>query len=254
MTSSPSAAEKKKEIEGHYLDRLRAAVRDFPAGRIQSTEEPDFLVHGETQIIGIELTELHRETPSGAKPQQALEAMRHRVVAKAQELHIAANLPPVNVSVFMQDGYDIKKEQVLPLAKIIVKLVATNLPGSNSSREIEYDWKDPGSFPDPLIKISVHRLDVITKTFFSAPGATWVSTLSDADVSRAIEPKENKYLTYRMKCDEAWLIINADIGSMSTWFEFESAALSRPLQTQFQRVLILRHFGNQLFELPKVGE
>ena len=104
--TSPSSSEKKKEIEKHYLDRLRASMLDFPAGRIEPTEEPDFLVHGDNRVIGIELTELHKETPGGAKPQQALEAMRHRVVTKAQELYIAANLPPVNVSIFMNDGYD----------------------------------------------------------------------------------------------------------------------------------------------------
>jgi hypothetical protein len=250
--TSPSSSEKKKEIENHYLDRLRAAMLNFPAGRIEPTEEPDFLVHVDNHVIGIELTELHRETPGGVKPQQALEAMRHRVVAKAQELYIAAKLPPVNVSIFMNDGYDIKKEQVLPLAEKIHKLVASQLPDKNSSREIEYDWKTPGSFPAPLIQISVLRLDVITKTFFSAPGATWVSTLTDADIERAVEPKEKKYSTYRMKCDEAWLLINADIRSMSTWFEFESSALSKPLRTQFQRVFVLRHFGGHLFELPIV--
>ena len=246
----PSSAEKKKEIETHYLDRLREAMPDFPAGKVEATEEPDFLVHGEGRIIGIELTELHRETPSGAKPQQALEAMRHRVVAKAQELYVAANLPPLKASIFMNDGYNIKKEQVLPLAAHIKKLIENHMPDKNSSRKIEYDWKKPNSFPDPLNKISVHRLDVITKTFFSAPGATWVATLSDADIQRAAEPKEKKYSTYRRKCDEAWLVIDADIGSMSTWFEFDSSALSRPLRTQFRRVFILRHFGSRLFEVP----
>ena len=249
-----SSAEKKKAVESHYLDRLRAAMHDFPAGSIEPTEEPDFLVHCEKWIIGIELTELHRKTPNGAKPQQALEAMRHRVVAKAKELYIASNLPPVNVSIFMNDGYDIKKEQVVPLAETIHKLIANHLPEQNTSEEIEYDWKNPGSFPDPLIKISVHRLAVITKTFFGAPAATWVSTLSDADIERAVDPKERRYSTYRAKCDEAWLVINADIGSMSTWFEFESSALSKPLQTRFERVFILRHFGSLLFELPILRE
>ena len=133
--------------------------------------------------------------------------------------------------------------------KKIHKLVASQLPDKNSSQEIRYDWKAPGSFPDPLIQITVHRLDGITKAFFSAPGATWVSSLSDADIERAVEPKEKKYSTYRMKCDEAWLLINADIRFMSTWFEFEAPALSKPLRTQFQRVFILRHFDSQLFEL-----
>ncbi len=252
--TSPSSAEKKKKIENHYLDRLRAAMPDFPIGRIESTEEPDFLVHGEKSIIGLELTELHKETPNGLKPQQALEAMRCRVVAKAQELYVASNLPPVYVQIFMNDGYDIKKEQVMPLAETIHKLVASHLPENNSSQKIEYDWRNPGSFPHSLIEISVCRLDLITKTFFGAPRATWVPTLADVDIERVLKLKEKKYSTYRIKCDEAWLVINVDIVSMSTWFEFESSALSKPIRTQFDRVFIFRHFVSQLFELPTIHE
>jgi hypothetical protein len=249
-----SSAEKKKKIESHYLDRLREAMPDFPSGRIEPTEEPDFLVHGETRIIGIELTELHRETPNGLRPQQALEATRHQTAAKARELYIATNSPPVRVSIFFYEDCDITKAQVLPLAERIADLVANHLPENNSSIEIKCGRNNPDSFPKPLMQISVHRFDVITESFFSSPGATWVLTLSDADIARAIEPKEKKYSTYRKQCDEAWLIINADIGSMSTWFDFDcdSMALLKPLQTQFQRVFILLHFGSQLFELAKV--
>lgn len=251
---SPCSAEKKKTIERHYLDELRAAMPDFPAGRIEPTEGPDFLVHGENSIVGIELTELHRETPNGVNPQQAIEAMRRRVVAKAQELYIASNLPAVSVWIFMNDSYDIKKEQVLPLAKKIRKLVASHLPDKNASQEIVYDLNDPDSFPDSLIKLSVRRRDAITETCFMSPGATWISAVSDADIERVVEPKERKYSTYRIKCDATWLVVNADISSMSTWFEFESLALLKPLRTQFEREFILRHFEKRLFELPILRE
>jgi hypothetical protein len=246
---SPTSAAKKKDIEVHYLERLRAAMPDFPEGQIEPTEEPDFLIHGATSTIGIELTELHRDGPVGVKPQQALEAMRHRVVARAQELYVAKGLPPVKVSVFMRDSHDIKKEHVQTLAEALCQLVERNLPAPNSSKKEEYDWVNRSHFPEPILEVSVHRLDVITKTFFSVPGATWVSTLSNTDIQRALAPKEPKYPTYRLKCDQAWLVINADIGPMSTWFEFDASVPLLPLRTQFERVFVLRHFGSRLLEL-----
>lgn len=239
----------KKEIEMHYLDRLRVAMPDFPQGRIESTEEPDFLIHGDDSIIGIELTELHRETQDGVKPQQALEAMRHRVVARAQELYSAKGLPPVKVSVFMRDNHDIRKDHVQSLAEALCQLVERNLPNPNSSRREEYDWVNRAHFPEPIIEVSVHRLDVITKTFFSVPGATWVSTLSNSDIARVVGPKELKLPAYLKKCNRAWLVINADIGPMSTWFEFDASAPLLPLKSKFERILILRHFGSRLIEL-----
>ena len=246
---SPTSPAKKKEIEAHYLDRLRAVLSDFPEGRVEPTEEPDFLIHGQKSTIGIELTELHRDVPAGVKPQQALEAMRHRVVARAQELYEAKGLPPVKVSVFMRDSHDIKKEQVQPLAEALCQLVERNLPELNASKKEEYDWENRDYFPEPILEVSVHRMDVITKTFFSVPGATWVSTLSNSDIQRVVAPKELKYPAYRLKCDQAWLVINADIGPMSTWFEFDATVPLLPLKTKFERIFVLRHFGSRLMEL-----
>jgi hypothetical protein len=226
---------------------------DFPSGQIEPTEEPDFLIHGSSSKIGIELTELHRFAPVGVKPQQALEAIRHRVVARAQELYVAKGLPPVRVSVFMRESHDVKKHHVQPLAAALCQLVERNLPLPNTSTTEEYSWENRERFPEPILKVSVHRLDAITKTFFSVPGATWVSALSNADIQRALAPKELKYRTYRLKCDQAWLVINADIGPMSSWFEFDASVPLAPLQTQFDRVFVLRHFGSRLVELDVTG-
>jgi hypothetical protein len=247
---SVSSAAKKKEIEALYLDQFRAAMSDFPKGRVESTEEPDFLIHGEHSKVGIELTELHRHTPVGVKPQQALEAMRHRVVARAQELYLAKGLPPVRASIFMRDTHGIKKDQVQILAEVICQLVERNLPDMNSSRHEKNDGLNCDYFPEPILEISVHRLDVITESFFGAPGATWISTLSNADIQRVIASKELKYPAYRLKCDQTWLIINADIGPMSTWFDFDALVPLLPLKTQFERVFVFRHIASRLIELP----
>jgi len=240
---------KKKEIEMHYLNRLRKAMPDFPQGRIESTEEPDFLIHSEDSILGIELTEMHRVTPDGVKPQQELEAMRHRVVARAQELYSAKDLPPVKVSVFMSDRPDIRKGHVQSLAEALCQLVERNLPNSNSSKKVENDWTNRVYFPEPIISVSVNRLDVITESIFNVPGATWVSTLSNSDIERVVGPKELKLPAYLRKCDLVWLVINADIGPMSTWFYFDDSAPLLPLKSKFDRVLVHRHFASSLIEL-----
>ena len=149
----------------------------------------------------------------------------------------------------MNDRHDIGKAAVEPLAEAICNLVSRNLPGPNSSREESFEWTKLAYFPECIHTIAIHRLDAITETFFSAPGSTWVSTLSDADVQRVIAPKELKYPTYRTKCGEVWLVINVDIGPMSTWFEYDALKITQPIRTPFQRVFVLRHFGGRLIEL-----
>lgn len=240
----------KKDIETIYFERFRSAFVNFPSGRIEPTEEPDFLIHRQGSVLGVEITELHREPESGKRPMQADEAMRRRVVARAQEIYETSGQPPVNVSAFINDSIRIEKSEVEPLANALFSIVVRNLPGPNSSREEQYDWTNRSYFPEVLHTVSVHRLDAITKSFFSCPGATWVGDLTPADVARALSSKESKYAAYRRQCEEAWLVINADLGSMSTWFEVDERSLLTPYQTNFDRLFVYLHFSAKVIELP----
>lgn len=238
----------KKDVEIIYFDRFKALLPNFPVGSIELTEEPDFLIRGEKLTIGVELTELHKEVPVGEIPQQATEAIRHRVTTRAQQIYVASGYPPVRVSVFMNSGH-IKKDDVEPLARALAEIAFRNLPEPNSSTEEEYEWANRAYFPPILNKVTVNRLDVITDSFFSCPGTTWVTSLRPMDVQRALRLKESKYTTYRIKCDATWLVINIDVGAMSTWFQFDSEDFVGKFQTSFDRIFLLHHFGSELHEL-----
>ncbi|QSA97701.1 hypothetical protein [Methylococcus sp. EFPC2] len=238
----------KKDIEALYLQRVKGLLVGFPDGVIVQTEEPDFLVQGESLTIGIELTELHREAPAGTVPLQAAEAMRNRVVRRAQELYTVAGLPPIRCTVFIREQH-IKKDQVEALATAVAKIAERNLPGSNQSRSESYDWVNRAYFPEVLDTVTVHRLDQITENFFSSPGSTWVIPLAASDIERALSAKNPKYSVYRAKCDQAWLVINADISTMSTWYKFERSVIAGRFKTPFDRVFLLRHFASELHEL-----
>lgn len=242
-------AASKKDVELLRLERFKSFIADFPDGRLEPTEEPDFLIHCNNRVVGIELTDLHRETPPGQVPQQAREAMRNRVVTRAKELYDARCLPPVLVSFHLDDRIHVQKSEVEQFAAELAALVSANIPWENSSNEVPTDWHDFRKLPAILHKVSVRRLDVVTKTFFSAPGATWVASLSREDIVRALASKEPKLAAYRTRCDEAWLVINADIESMATWFDFYSAPLQEPFTTAFDRVFVVRHFRGKAYEL-----
>lgn len=239
----------KKDIETWRLERFKSFIANFPEGEVEPTEEPDFLVRGHERIVGIELTDLHREAPLGQIPEQASEAMRKRVVARAQEIYINRQLQPVMAAFFLDDRIHIKKSEVEALAEKFAEFVAANCPAPNSSIEVPQGWEDWRELPSVLHSISVHRLDVVTKTFFSSPGATWVPAITREDVDRALSSKELKYNSYRTKCDEAWLVINIDIESMTTYFQLDLDVLVRPFCTRFDRVFLVQHFVGKAHEL-----
>lgn len=240
----------KKEVELRRLEQFRSLIPDFPVGTVESTEEPDFLIHGPTSAVGIELTDLYRETKVGQVPEQATEAMRKRVVNRAQEIYTSRQLPPVIATFFLDDRVHIKRLEVELHATQLADLVAQNIPAPDSTREVPAGWDDMQAVPVILHSLSVHRLDSVTRTLFSSPGATWVATLTREDIESALCSKEQKYKAYRSRCGEAWLVINSDIEPMATWFESDLEILRAPFKSSFQRAFLVQHFGGRVYELP----
>jgi len=241
------APDKKTEVA--YLERFRALLSTFPSGRIEPTEEPDFLVHGTDAVVGIELTELHRDTPPGNVPEQASEAMRRGVVTRAGEIYEATGGPPVYVTVVMDQQVHVRKRETEELAQSIFEIVIRNSPPPNGSREESYEWTNRSYFPEVVHKVTVRRFDWATESFFSCPGAIWVASLAPADIERVLAMKEPKCPTYRSRCDEVWLLINTNIVSMSTWFETDPAAVGGPFTTSFDRAFLSNYATSELFEL-----
>lgn len=242
----------KKEVEIVYLERFKALMPTFPTGAITPSESPDFLVTRTTDTLGIELTELHREALPGSVPLQGIEMMRRRIAERAHALYEEIGGPPVRCTIFMRE-YPIRQSEVEPIATAIANLVVRNLPSQNSSCEERYEWTNRAHFPELLNFISVHRHDVITQNFFSAPGSVWQVPLAASDIERALAAKESKCKAYRTRCDEVWLLVNADIDLMSTWIDFDPAAVSGAFKTSFDRVFLLRHFASQLHELTLIA-
>lgn len=243
----------KKDTELFRLERFKCFTTDFPIGRIETTEVPDFLVFGESRVIGIELTDLYRQTSGAEAEQQVSEAMRTRVLARAQQIYVARHHPAVQATLFLDDRTRIKKSEVEQLATDIANLVATHIPAANSSAQIRPDWRATWRLPKPVIELYIYRRDSVKKTFFSAVKTTWVTTLRSADIERVLMQKAPKYPDYRKRCDEAWLVINADMESMATWFEFDSTLLTEPFVTNFDRVFLMRHFEGKAYELGVAG-
>ncbi len=241
----------KKDLEGAYLMRFRAAIQDFPVGRVDPTEEPDFLVIGPDSVVGIELTELHRDSVAGAIPQQASEAMRKRVVARAQEIYVAGGHPPARVTLYLDDTIHVERQDVERFAVMLCDVAIQNLPLPNASSQVSIGMPGSSAFPPILCSVTVHRLDVITRTHFNNPGGTWVAPIEVTDVERALASKEEKCATYRKRCDVVWLLVNAEIESMSTWFDPDSGVLAAPYKTSFDRVFVMFHFSNRVVELVR---
>jgi hypothetical protein len=238
----------KKQLEHWRLARFREQLSSFPEGTLTPCEEPDFLIKAPARTIGIELTELHRDVPSGTEPPQAQEALRHRAVKRAQELHEQSGLDPLHVSVHFS-GSQLTRGYLESLAQAVARAVATWMPASGEYKSIESDYLVPNRLPPEIAAIGAYNLPGASRSFFTAPGATWMAKLQPSDVERALQSKEAKYVAYRGKCDEAWLVIGCNGEFMSTWFEDVELAASLNLPTSFDRAFLMSYFDRNLVEL-----
>lgn len=242
------ANSQKKQIERRTLELLRSLLPSFPKGEIISGEEPDFTIFLDSgKKLGIELTELHRQSLPGQPAPQSQEALKHRAVMRAQEIYDSTGGPFLHVSVHFE-YIEISKSDIASLAQIISDVVGTIIPPIGETRIAEPGYGNTNQFPEELHLVSAHNLPGGTRSFFQAPGSTWVPTLQDEDVIRAIASKDRKYDRYRSQVDEVWLVISCNTRFMSTWFEGIAGIQDREYETKFDRILILSHFENRVVE------
>jgi hypothetical protein len=247
-----SEAEKKRK-ELATLALLRSLMRDFPQGDVASGEEPDFIVTlNDGRKVGIELTELHREVPTGSVVPQSQEALKHRTVKRAQEIYAAKGGPFLDVSVLF-GNIEFSKASVQPLAQKIAEIVAAITPAVGEVRYAEPDYGNENDFPEEIHHVRAFNLPGAERSFFSSPGATWVTSLQKENIERVLSAKDKRCESYRSRADELWLVISCNGGYMSTWFEKTSQVRGDTFQTKFDRVLLLSHFENRVIEVRTHG-
>ena len=232
----------KKKVERYYLERFSALLNNFPAGKIEESEEPDFLVR-EARTLGIEFTELHRENEGEQVPGQAREAMRERVMTRAGQLFDEAGLPPVRCNAILTDE-PIPKSEVEERAQRVADLAIRYLPSQPGGASVgRPSWDGLDGFPDWMSYISVLRLDGAEASSFHVSGSTWVERLGAKHLEPPLVAKERKLHAYRARCDEVWLVIVVDARRMSTWFPYDDELLPTSVTSSFDRVFVLRLFG-----------
>lgn len=248
-----SADSEKKRSERWALEQFRQLLPSFPPGEVTAGEKPDFtVVLSSGRTLGIELTTLHRDVPSGQLPPQSQEALRHRAVKRAQDIYDASGSPFLHASVHFAN-VQLTKTDIPSVAERIASIVSCNIPRTGEARTAGPNEENCYQFPEELHHVATYNLPNATRSFFTAPGSTWVATLQDDDLRRAIDSKERKYDRYRERSDKVWLVISCNGAFMSTWFDGTEHAHAQAFTTRFDRVFLVSHFENRVVEIQRQG-
>lgn len=211
MRSRIDTASVKKRHERFFLEQFLEQQEIVPT-LIEDRDPPDFLVHFEDRIVGVEVTYLHIRDSSTGPLAQAVESVTDRIVARAQQLYIASGAPPAHVTVLF--GSNIKPDEIRRdfTAKELVRLVKGM--SLKTWERVRWHSSDEDSCDDPIAKTvdSVHALGVPDHQMahWTVSRAGWVATLTPERLQTRVSEKSAKIEAYQEAVQETWLLIVSD--------------------------------------------
>ena len=235
-----------KEYEKHYVEVFKAIFEDFPQGEIiadQNQERPDVIVIRGHDKIGIEITRIHTEKLK--REESEVEA----AITEAQHIYEGLSLPHLHVSVIVGDGKTFNRQNRKKFAAAISNLVSKNIPAQDGPVELGNDWNNPEVFPFEINSIGIYRLSKLTRNHWSRPDGGVFRTDFIKELQEIISGKNKLLPNYNRDCKAHWLLIVAENGSPSSFFDPSAATLNHLYKSLFNRVFFLDLFTRKYAEL-----
>ena len=244
-------ATEKKERERALLNEFTSTYFDFPDGKIEEFEEPDFLVSTSARVVGIELVDYVREQGKDGSVLRRDEELHQRIADEARAKFEARNPIPLMVHFIWYGHRHLSKADVKPLTDSIVKVVEQNVPqGLFHSVRIGKDRLST-SLHRLVSSVHVTRVRNKTQTLWSYVGSGWTE-VTTGEVQSLIDLKNDKVEAYRQNCDYIWLLIVADGRYISSSVELQSDVKDHPFHSEFD-CLIFWDYLNQRITLLNPG-
>jgi hypothetical protein len=236
-----------KKRERWYLAQLRACIKDFPSGRQEDGESPDFIIRNESSSTGIEVTVFHMPPIAGGRPHQELQALKGRVVATAASLHEKAGGSGLYVSVFFNDSARLSKRNAASIGRELAAVVLrTKVPASIEEEAVRVPWDDlPDCIGDITIRATVDGHDRL----WSADAGGWVAPVQPDHIQAVLDQKAPKLAIARTKCRLVWLLIVNDEFGQAAPAELHNSAAGSQYAHGFDRVFWLQAHGPTAVEL-----
>ncbi len=239
---------KKKERELAILQSFKKSCAWFPTGKIQATENPDFVIELADSILGIELTEIYHDSPDTRNPSQEQEALHRLVITEISRQHQLRGDAPITVDVSFNKAYRFSEKDVTNLASEILDFVTPFLPETGDQCVIDSDDETFENFPECLSNMHAARFPFLKSISWTESGAKIGQELQSLSLQEIIDRKNKRCSFYRERCSSAWLVLVTDIG-MSSFFLIPDETRSHSFESKFDRVFLYRLFGRRVYEL-----
>jgi hypothetical protein len=242
----------KKIREFTHIEHFKEICPFFLDGEIECTEEPDFIVHSQDYILGIEHTEMFQPGSSNGTSLQAQDNLSQRVVNKANDLYFKHNSQPLLVQIFFNHRVMIVKKNVNHLAEAVVRLISMTPIEPGNLIIIKRTTENSECFPKEIVmlRIYAHPNGKENKWCSSSPGR--IPEITPEYLQEKIDQKEQKLDNYKSKCSELWLLIVADDLRIPSTVDITESASTHKYTTRFNRVFFFWNSTRRYIELQLI--
>lgn len=241
-----------KQEERDHLRAFLDRMENLPEGKLSfagKNEAPDLRIESEDGPIGVEHQRLFYPRSNNGIIRQEQESLRNDIVSQAKREFLKEADVALNVTIYFHTLYglavdpkDVKltSDKVQPRAKQIARLVQENIPGIGNSVHLRPKMNDD-SLPGGILSIWIDRPKNKAYALWTSPEGGAVARFTPGFIKKHIAKKEKKLDRYSRGCSEVWLLLVADGGRFSTWFDRETSdeAFENRYSTGFDRVFVL---------------
>lgn len=247
MTTNRNA--RKKFRERAHVEAFRRLHLEFPAGALEDSEAPDFLVRLENgSTLGIEHVEWLRSADAGAgSPLREQEMLQEKVVRKAIQAYERRGGPHVIVSLFWAG---LEPTRVEDLAVDLATAIAERAPrGPEEAFVAVEDTGLPDSpLPPEINRLHIYRREDLDANHWNSVRADYTPLVGRQELQQLFAEKECKVARYRLTSHELWLVVVAEGRAPSSFGDVDELR-GTTFVSSFDRAFFVHLFNRTVFPL-----
>ena len=241
----------KKQLEILLIQYFRESYSDFPKGKLESNESPDFVVKMKNQHeLGIELTRLNpvnKDIPD--ENQLAQIQIREETIGISKDLFEQSSDFKLFVKfLFSEDKAVLKEKQILTAVQLVnlIRKVIRNKSKDSFFREVI-----PGSLlPEELEEILIVNHPAMEFSVWERANNLGISNDVVYDIRHAIHKKDEKLRLYqKQRLNYYWLLITTDRLRGVKNFNLPEKIMNHEFQSDFQQVFLFDLIKSDIYRL-----
>lgn len=238
---------KKSRIESDHFIVFRSLAQDFPAGEVWHDDSPDFLIHTEGGIIGVEHCLVHVPTKQRVLL-QAIESQTDEIISIAQEHAELRGTPSVHVSILFGNVPKMHKAERVEMARNIARVVHEELERMNVTEPFRHKVIRQ---PEQLEHVSMINMIAVPeglRHYWRCARAGWAVENCIQAFTVTVSKKEEIIDSYFMKCSTCWLLM---VGGPkpSGFLHPDTATINHIFKSRFERIYYMDMSQRKLHSL-----